>query len=252
MQCNIRFLLLKVYILPVLIFFVTSSHAVLVERDWLTEGDALITYDTSTGLEWLDIPATSNIPYNDVIIRINTLIEYDGFTFATKQQVITFFNSGKLLEFFDGTDAPEEVIKIEKFLSYWGVGWYLGNGQRTEFLTNNIQGLPPGEHWSGRLLWLPPGTAAYTAELEGRNDNGDSGFTYGSALVRSALPVSIDGDLNEDGRSNAGDLKIMIDIILDKPVDKSIEPGHGDYYPPNDPDGIINMSDLILMLNYIL
>jgi len=237
-------LILACYVMPV--------HAVLVDRDWAAEGDALITYDTKTGLEWLDVPATADMPYNDVISEINTLAIFSGFTYATKEQVIKFFNSGRLVEFFDSTNAPEEVTKIENFLSYWGVGWYLGNGQRTEFLTGNTQSLPLGEHWSGRLIWLPPGTAAYTAELEGRNDNGDSGFTFGSALVRNAIPVTLDGDLNEDGKSNAGDLKIMMDIILDMPVDRSIEPGHGDYYPPGNPDGIINMSDLILMLSDLL
>lgn len=252
MPRNKRAILSSISILAILAGFVASAHAVLVERDWKAVGDALVTYDTATGLEWLDVPATSDMPYNDVITKINTLVEFNGFAFATKQQVITFFNSGNLLDYFDSTDAPEEVIKIETFLGYWGVGWYLGNGQRTEFLTSGTQGLPPGEHWSGRLVWFPPGTAAYTTELEGRNDNGDSGFTFGSALVRNALPVTIDGDLNEDGTSNAADLKIMIDVILDIPVDKSIEPGHGDYYPPNSPDGIINMSDLILMLNNML
>lgn len=232
--------------------FVTSAHAVLVERDWITEGDSLITYDTKTGLEWLDIPATADMPYNVVLTELSSSVIFNGFTFATKAQVIKFFNSGHLLDFFDSSDAPEEVIKIESFLSYWGVSWYIGSGQRTEFLTENTQNLPPEEHWSGRLIWLPPGTAAYTTVLEGRNDNGDSGFTFGSALVRSAIVVNVDGDINEDGELNAGDLKIMFDIVLDKPVDRNIEPGHGDYYPPNNPDGIINMSDLILMRQLLL
>ena len=232
---------------------VTSARSALIERDWIADGDGLITYDTATGLEWLDVPATANIPYSDVVATVNTSPEYAGFNFASKQQVETFFNSGNLQDLFDSGDAPDEVIKIEKFLSYWGVVWYVGTGQRTEFLTANTQGLPPGQHWSGRLVWFPPGTAAYAAQLDVRDDNGDDGFPFGSALVRDALPVTIDGDINEDGSTDAGDYRILLDIVLGMPVDgTTIEPGHGDYYPVNNPDGIIDISDLIIMRQNIL
>lgn len=227
-------------------------QSALVERDWLTAGDGLITYDTATGLEWLDVPATMDIPYNDVIVAINALPEFSGFVFASRQQVERFFNSGGLLNFFDGSNALDEVQKVEQFLGYWGVIWYLGNGQRTEFLTSNTQGLPAGQHWSGRLVWFPPGTAAYTAELNPRADNGDNGFPFGSALIRNALAVTIDGDINKDGNTDAGDYMIMRDIVLGKAVDgTTIEPGHGDFYPIDNPDGIIDMSDLIIMQHHM-
>lgn len=238
-----------IYLFISCIFF--DAHAVLIERDWLTENDALLTYDTESGLEWLDVPVTSDMSYNDVSSEIINNSAYQGFSYASAQQITFFFNSGNLEDFYDATDAPEEILKIEKFLGYWGVCWYIGTGQRTEFITSETSGLAPGNYWSGRLVWFPPGTAAYTAKGETSVHENDSGFTFGSALVRKALPVNINGDLNKDGSSNVGDLKIMFNIILGNPVENNIEPGHADYYPPNNPDGIINMPDLILMLKNI-
>ena len=51
MQCNKQLTSLRRYILLVLAGLVTSDHDVLVERDWTSEGDALITEDTAPGLE---------------------------------------------------------------------------------------------------------------------------------------------------------------------------------------------------------
>ncbi len=231
------------------------AHAVLVERDWLTAGDALLTYDTETGLEWLDVPATSSMSYNDVAAAISSGGSYQNFTFASKQQVTRFFMSAGLQSFFDSTEAPEEIIKIENFLNYWGVCWFIGTGsdppQRTEFITSNTAGLGPNQHHTGRLIWFAPGTAAYTTEIDVREDN-ESNFVFGSALVRNATPVTIDGDVNEDGTFNLGDLQIIKNVILNETVNTNVEPAHADFYPAGAPDGIINTSDLILMYQQLL
>ena len=225
----------------------TNAGAVLIERDWQTPGDALLTYDTDTGLEWLDVPATSDMSYNQVAALMTPGATYESFSFASEQQVLDFFHSAKLLDFYDSTTAPEEVQKIEDFLTYWGVCWYIGTGQRTAFIHETTEGLPPGQHWEGRLVWFPPGTAAYMTRLGGRDDN-DSGYTFGMALVRPAQAVAIDGDINEDGRFDAGDLQLMQRIVLGETVDRNLEPGHADYYPPGSPDGKLNLADFLLML----
>lgn len=44
-----------------------SASAGLLERDWQSPGDAALTYDTATGLEWLDITVTANRSWRDVV-----------------------------------------------------------------------------------------------------------------------------------------------------------------------------------------
>lgn len=47
--------------------------AALVERDLYAPGDGLITYDTETNLEWLDLSQTAGMSYNDVKNRTGAL-----------------------------------------------------------------------------------------------------------------------------------------------------------------------------------
>jgi len=56
-----------------------------------------------------------------------------------------------------------------------------------------------------------------------------------------------DGDVAPDGSVNAGDYLVMLRIVLGLETATSMELDHGDLYPPNAPDGAIDLSDLLLM-----
>ena len=58
------------------LLFASNCYCALVERDWLSVGDGLITYDTETGIEWLDVPVTISKSYNEVTVLINQNIDY--------------------------------------------------------------------------------------------------------------------------------------------------------------------------------
>ena len=67
------------------------SNAGLIERDWQSAGDGLITYDESTGLEWLDITATQNRSYNDISSKLGVGLEFAGWQYATGNQYHTLW-----------------------------------------------------------------------------------------------------------------------------------------------------------------
>lgn len=46
---------------------VGTARAALYIQDLSTPGDGYLTYDSSTGLSWLDVPLTLNHSYNEVI-----------------------------------------------------------------------------------------------------------------------------------------------------------------------------------------
>jgi hypothetical protein len=50
---------------------------------------------------------------------------------------------------------------------------------------------------------------------------------------------------------NAADYLIAQRIVLGELSATSLELAHGDLYPPTSPDGIINTSDLILLLKLV-
>ena len=58
-----------------------------------------------------------------------------------------------------------------------------------------------------------------------------------------------DGDIVTDGQLNAADLLMMYRMVLDQvPPDLA----HADIYPPGTGDGAVDLSDLILLQQWIL
>jgi len=72
-----------------------SAHAILVGVDLFAVGDELITLDTDTGLEWLDLTETVGLSYNDIVIGGAGGYTGMGFVFADETQVATLWaNAG--------------------------------------------------------------------------------------------------------------------------------------------------------------
>lgn len=228
-----------------LCMLVPPADAALIERDWQISGDAALTYDTATGLEWLDLTVTAGMSYNEVAAELEGGGAYDGFAFASEQQVTELFNSADLQELPLGKSG--EGPKIQALLQLWGVLWDLGSGERSEFITANTDGLDSGEHWTGRLVWTELGDTGVSARISVRNDDYKN-VTIGSGLARPVLPLTLNGDVNRDGGTDLGDAVLLMRVILGRSIGAGVDPGHADYYPPGAPDGVINMSDMMIML----
>ena len=72
-----------------------SADAALIERDLFTPGDHYLTWDTTTGLEWLDLTLTIGISYNDIAAGYGGYTTTHGFTFAAQADTTTLFaNAG--------------------------------------------------------------------------------------------------------------------------------------------------------------
>jgi len=72
-----------------------SADAALVQRDLTTPGDHYLTFDTVTGLEWLDLTLTNGVSYNSVAAGFGEFTTAYGFAFATQAQtVVLFANAG--------------------------------------------------------------------------------------------------------------------------------------------------------------
>lgn len=69
---------------------VSSASAALIAFDLFTAGDGLITRDTETGLDWLDLTATRNLSYNDIEVDVGGWISL-AFRHATGSEVCGLF-----------------------------------------------------------------------------------------------------------------------------------------------------------------
>ena len=70
----------------------TNVNAELIEIDWQNAGDNLITSDTVTGFNWLDLTETNSMSYNDVLSQLGSGGAFDGFRVATSDEVVALFS----------------------------------------------------------------------------------------------------------------------------------------------------------------
>lgn len=83
----------KIFVAAILGIFASSASAALMSADFLSSGDGLLTVDSGTGLEWLDMTQTLNQSYNSVIAGYNGYTTTYGFRYATAAEVTTFFTN---------------------------------------------------------------------------------------------------------------------------------------------------------------
>lgn len=95
-----------------------TTQAALLPVDLSTPGDALITLDTNTGLEWLDLTLTVGQSYSAVAGGSGGWVGL-GFGFADVAQVQTLFTDAGIVN-FTGTVVPENYQGASLLVSLLG------------------------------------------------------------------------------------------------------------------------------------
>lgn len=75
-----------------------TAYGVLLELDWQATGDGALTQDTVTGLLWLDLGAAFNRSYNDVSTQFGAGGDFEGFRYASEQEVRTLFANAGIVD----------------------------------------------------------------------------------------------------------------------------------------------------------
>jgi len=90
-----------------------SSAGVLTvaNADWKVAGDNLITQDTTTGLEWLDLTVTAGRSYNDISSKLGAGQEFEGWAYASRVQVSALWNAfGGNSSFYNGWSTANNGV----------------------------------------------------------------------------------------------------------------------------------------------
>ena len=108
-----------------------KANALLVEIDRYTPGDALITLDTTTGFEWLDVTETMNTSYEQV--WANAQLGAEGWRHATNFEVTDLFDEYLTVQnisqvqryfgithFFDSSLPDADFWMTHGFIDYIG------------------------------------------------------------------------------------------------------------------------------------
>lgn len=165
-----------------------SSWANLIERDRIYgSGDGLITFDTDTGLEWLDVPESADYSYDDIVANeLGSGGVFEGFRHASREDVRTLFNNAGIDDINESRSYTyyDEILSLADLLggttgdggvtggaALWGISETpaTANSNWAPFLywTENIDLLPSGFEPLGAQATTAgtlPTFAAYTNE----------------------------------------------------------------------------------------
>jgi hypothetical protein len=86
----------------------TVSHAALIEVDLFSPGDALLTRDSTTALDWLDLTETVSLSFDEIGAGVGGWTAM-GFRYATGAEVCDLFTR----EFFAPTPCPTATFVAE-------------------------------------------------------------------------------------------------------------------------------------------
>ena len=167
------------------LFFSTSVSAALVSTDLNSSGDGLITRDTSTNIEWLDLTESRNLSYDYVSSQFGVGGQFEGWRYATSSEVNTLFDSAGGTGPYDGYSTVNNGIGAP-LLDMWGL--LVPTHTWSEFIIGDVYG--PGQHWYGQV-WDNNSTQDFIYTMQGPVGDGVAHINKGSALVReySVVPV---------------------------------------------------------------
>jgi uncharacterized repeat protein (TIGR01451 family) len=164
-----------------LLLWVEMGRAELVSISWQTGGDNLITRDTMTGLDWLDLTQTANRSYNDVSSQLGAGGQFAGFRYATQAEVTALFSKfGLPFGFTPMSNALH--AGAQSFHALFGTLVAFDpnlQAARTEGLYEPSSPTPGSHPRIGILLTSTQGGTSTGAHLDS-----DANAIYGSYLVR--------------------------------------------------------------------
>jgi hypothetical protein len=175
----------------VTILFVStfSANAALLEKDLFALDDALLTLDTDTGLEWLDLTETVGMTYGDVLA--SGFVTHLNFQYATANELTTLYNhAGGTGDYFVPTSP-----------------------------SGGYNGVPIEEHYDPamQLLSLMGCTSNVIGELcDSMEQDWNIGF-YGDQVITGLQPASVVDAFNTPD-SRAGKGAIWLDFYETVPT----------------------------------
>jgi len=110
---------MKLIIGSLLLILSAQANAILLSVDFISSGDGLLTRDTDTGLEWLDLTATSNASINDVLNGYGDFIS-SGFRYASIDELTTLYTNAEIVN-LTGSFVPANWQGANQLISLMGM-----------------------------------------------------------------------------------------------------------------------------------
>ena len=111
-----------------LLIFAQSSMAAFVGRDLHAIGDGLLTFDSATNLEWLDVTASLQRNYSDVHAQLGAGGNFSGFRYATLSEMESLFQNAGITPGDGAFVDVGQVAQVEQFVAFFGRTWFAEDG----------------------------------------------------------------------------------------------------------------------------
>lgn len=77
----------------------STADATLIEQDFISgNGDGLVTFDSQTGLRWLDLSASAGRSFNEVSTEFGLGGDFEGFRYATNEEILMLWQNAGLVD----------------------------------------------------------------------------------------------------------------------------------------------------------
>lgn len=167
----------------------TPANAEFVEVDLFRTGDKLLTRDTVTGLEWLDLTETTNLSVNDIVNGVNNTW-YQDFQYATRGQYATLKDNVLSQE----GDDSQNIFALMQMI---GITFFSDNGSirvwRSTGFVDPFAGDPTladRGQMQGSVSTFSPFGASINLIEDNPNDDLDARLgVFGHYLIRTASIV---------------------------------------------------------------
>ena len=145
-----------------------SANAAVITSDWKSVSDQLITRDTVSGLDWLNLTETNNMSYTAVNSQLSSGGIFEGWRYATNDEVVFLWNNFSI----DLSPRPEFSVD----------GLDPGLIEASSFLGNIMN-----EYASGYIA----GLLGYTSDSISNNRHTRLGaYALGANLAGNTVPVT--------------------------------------------------------------
>jgi len=168
----------------------SACSAALVSADWQATGDGLLTRDTANNLDWLDWTQGLDLSYIDMQPELLPGGRFEGFRYATLDELNAFMLSGGVPDLGGRTEA--NVPSVTSILGLVGANDlfdFLGAGNSSAAFLYDASNAGPGSFITSALFSIEVFDSPVTAkggELGASINN--LAFGMGHALVR-AVPA---------------------------------------------------------------
>jgi hypothetical protein len=183
----VRFRNISLLICPIVALAAGSASAAQISQDLFASGDGLITLDTGTNLEWLDVTETFGLSADQVLAGAGGWVDL-GFTLATTAQVTELFqNAG-------GTNIGSAALTAQNYVPARTLMDLLGGCsacQADGFTYDQLQGFTIVSSGSSFVPFLGANDTAQTGQFVSpwtSISSSNSSVYLGSWLVRESIP----------------------------------------------------------------